>query len=281
MATQTSFTAAPSIATPGMLADCSWNEMINTVVDRSGSTVPPGVVVLRTSGGDFSASPVPSTAIVADDDAILTALATAASTQTLDTEADGVVALGRISPPRKITVTRSSHANQDAVSAVLTYIDKDGIVRTQTLAFADVGGDTFTSTYEASYFVSLVIPAQAGTGGTTKIGLDTNVSLDGGDVLGVSVHTHKALISPSSSDNENYEDEDVMPVLTRGRIYVKCETSFRAGDVPYVRLIAAGAEVYGAIRAHDSDAGDAFPWTKARIITSGSANGFALLEINR
>ena len=113
---------------------------------------------------------IDASSLGADADSIMVALATSASPQTLDTEFDGVIGLGTISPPRKITVTRSSHANQDAVTAVLTGLDEFGEVQTENLAFADTGGEVVTSTKRYSKVTSLAIPAQGGTGGTTAIG---------------------------------------------------------------------------------------------------------------
>jgi hypothetical protein len=282
MATQTSFTADPAKAYPGLLADEAFNEIVSTVVDHGtpGSSIEPGLLVMRTSGGDRAVS-TPA-AVAADDDAILVALATSASQQVLDTEADGVIALGRISPPRKITITRSSHANQDAVTAVLAGLDENGLPVTENIAFADVGGEVLTSTLFYSYFTSLTIPAQGGTGGTTAIGVAgvSGVSLEGGDVMGVSVRTQKGLITPSSSNNENYEDSDQMPVLRKGRIFVTVENAFRAGDVVLVRLVAAGAEALGGFRVQTTDSGDAAPCKRARLISSGSAGELGVLEVD-
>lgn len=128
---------------------------------------------------------IAASSLAADDDAVVTALATAASIQTIGRTAITGVLGGDFSTPRKITVTRSSHADQDAVTAVLTYVDWYGRTRVENLAFANGGGDAFTSAYPAIRFVSLVIPAQAGTAGTTKIGVaaivtttDNTTSLD-------------------------------------------------------------------------------------------------------
>lgn len=278
---QTSYTATPTAGKAGLVTDVHiFNELIDTGrVDRTGG-IAPGLVCLRTAGGDRSVSTQPLIAIAADDDAILTALATAASEQVIDTEANGVVALTRISPPRKITITRSSHADQDAVTAVLVGLDENGLPVTESFSFADGGGDSFTSSNRYSYFQSLTIPAQAGTGGTTKIGIAADATLDGMDVMGVSCLTQKALIAPSSSNNEVYEDDDVIPLLRRGRIWVPCETAWKAGECPLVRLIAAGAEVYGKVRAESTDSGDAWPWRNARFVDTGTAAGLAKLEVN-
>jgi hypothetical protein len=276
---QTTVTSSPSRALAGALDATNPHEIVSTCVDVTAG-IAPGLVVLRTEGGD-SAAGFPSS-IGADDDAILTALATAAAIQTLDAEADGVIGTGRIWPPAKLSVTRSAHADQNAVTAVLSYLDENGLPRSENLAFADAGGDSFTSAYYASRFVSLVIPAQAGVGGTTQIGITADRTLDGGDVLGVSVlDVAKTLeVSPSSWNNEVYEDATQMPALRKGRINVTVENAFRSGDCPLVRFVAAGAEKLGAIRVHDTDGGDCIAWRRARLMSSGSAGEVGILEVN-
>lgn len=133
-------------------------------------TVQPGDAVADVC--DDLVAAIAASSLAADDDAILTALATAATEQSvLVGQANGAIGRSVISPPAKLTVTRSAHADQDAVTAVLTYQDDEGVPRSENLAFANGGGDSFTSSYRARKFVSLVIPAQAGAGGTTKIGV--------------------------------------------------------------------------------------------------------------
>jgi hypothetical protein len=53
--------------------------------------------------------------------------------------------------------------------------------------------------------------------------------------LGVSLHSHKAKFSPSNDDNEKYEDEDTMPVLRHGRVWVRSESAFTAGAAAFRR----------------------------------------------
>lgn len=275
---QTSVTTTPARALAGSIADTG--ELCDIISARVDATagIKPGLAVLRTEGGDKAAG-FP-TSFAADDDAILTAYATAAAQQVIDSEANGVIALGRIFPARKITITRSAHVDQDAVSAVLRYLS-NGVLQSQTLTFANGGGDTFTSTYDADHFIDLTIPAQAGALGTTKIGVEAATVLTAQDVLGVSVRdASKTLESSLSSDNnELFEDETLMPVLKKGRINVTCETAYRVGDIPYVRLTAAGAEQLGGFRTHDTDSGDALPWTDARFVSSGIAGSVGVLSV--
>jgi hypothetical protein len=278
MSIQTTYSAAPATAFAGMEDGTSpFREAISTVVSESAG-IAPGLCVFRGTEGDFTARKPP--AVAADSDSISgTPIATSASQQVLDTELAGVIGTGLISPARKIIIVRSSHANQDAVTAVLLGFNYRGELVSENIAFADGGGDTLTSVNYYSRVVSLTIPPQGGTGGTTEIGHGVAFAIGPSDVMGVSLHTHKALVNPATANNEVYEDEDTMPVLRRGRIWVSCETAWTAGNRPLVRAIAAGAEVLGAFRGTTTDSGDAAVWEDAKFLNSGSAAGLALLEV--
>jgi hypothetical protein len=98
--------------------------------------------------------------------------------------------------------------------------------------------------------------------------------------LGVSLHSHKAKFSPSNDDNEKYEDEDTMPVLRHGRVWVRSESAFTAGAAAFVRFSAgAGGTQLGAFRT-DADTATAVAVAGLRFLTSGSAADLALLEVN-
>jgi hypothetical protein len=275
---QTSMTSNPSVAYAGMIADASpFNDQRSAVVEET-LGIEPGLLVVRGVGGDMTARlPV---AVAADDDAILEALATSGSEQVIDSEADGVIALGRISPARKLTFTRDAHTDHSAVTAVLVGLNEEGVRVTENLTFADDGDEVVTSANYYTYFISLTIPAQAGAGGTTAIGISASFKLTPYEILGVSMRTHKALLDPSSSDNEVFEDEDVMPYLRRGYIYVTVENAFTAGQRPLVRCIAAGAEKLGAFRVDDTDGDDCAELVGARLLNSGSAGALGKLEVN-
>jgi hypothetical protein len=275
---QTTVSAVPTKAYDGQLADEAPNDIISTRVDESAG-IDPGLVVMRTANGDDTAGLVPAVAL--DVDSIKTNIGSTAGTQNFTTaDFNGVIGAGRISPPALLELVFSSHADWDATTATITGLDENGVPITDTIAIPNGGNATVLTTKYFSRVLTLSIPAQTSTGGTATFGTAASVSMDGGDVLGISVRTQKTLITPSSSNNEHYEDEDLMPVLRHGRIFVKVENAFRAGDVPMVRAIAAGAEKLGAIRAHDTDSGDCFPLRRARLLSSGSAGEYGLLEVN-
>jgi hypothetical protein len=97
--------------------------------------------------------------------------------------------------------------------------------------------------------------------------------------LGVAMFSHKIREDNAVSNVENYEDEDVVPVRRRGRIYVTVENTFTAGAAVFVRHVAVSPEKLGAIRT-DADGGDATAVVGARLMTSGSAGELGVLELN-
>ncbi len=115
---------------------------------------------------------IDATSLGLDVDAIVLSVATSNAIQTLSGAGlTGVIGAGAITVPRKITVTRNSHADHNAVTAVLTGTDEFGNAQSENLAFADGGGETVTSTKRYASVVSLVIPAQGGSGGATSVGI--------------------------------------------------------------------------------------------------------------
>lgn len=101
----------------------------------------------------------------------------------------------------------------------------------------------------------------------------------GTNVLGISAFTHKGLVNPSSEDNEVYEDNEPLPLLRKGRIWVISEDAFTPSDPVFVRVVAGVGEELGTFRT-DADTADAIAFTAARWMTSGDAGGLGVLEVN-
>lgn len=182
---------------------------------------------------------IAASSLAADDDAIMAALATAAAEQVLDTEAAGVIGRDTMSPPRKLTVTRSAHADHDAVTAVLVYVDEYDQTITENLAFVNGGGDSFTSSRRAKRFVSLTIPAQSGNGGTTKIGVAAIVTPTDGT-------THVDVAAASAGAWLAYQfDVDAQALLVEDRT-ANPGTTIQAD---LAAIYAADADFYGVILA--------------------------------
>jgi hypothetical protein len=276
---QTSVTSAPVRAFPGKLADSSVRDIDSARVDAAAG-IAPGLVVLRTTAGDKAAG-FPAD-ITADVDAIKTNIASSASIQNLAVgDFNGVIGAGRIWPPATVTLVLSNNANWDATVATLSGLDENGLPVSESLTIPDTGNTTVTSTRFYSRVTGLTIPAQSGAAGTATLGVSASRTLDGTDVLGVSIlDESKTLeVTGSNANNEVHEDETVMEVLKRGHIFVTPETSYRVGDVPLVRLIAGVGETLGRVRTNSTDSGDCVPWRGAYFISSGNANTPGILRI--
>ena len=118
---------------------------------------------------------------LADVDAILASGgASAIADQTISGAAlNGVVGYRDMTVARKITLVLSSHADWGATTATLTGLDADGNSQSESLTIPNGGNSTVTSTKRYKRVVSLVIPAQLGTGGTFTIGVAAPVTADG------------------------------------------------------------------------------------------------------
>lgn len=105
------------------------------------------------------------------------------------------------------------------------------------------------------------------------------------NVLGVSCFSHKTLpLAPSSTDNEVYEDGVEIPLARQRRVWVKFEDAFDPTDSVFVRVAANGsADQIGGFRTDADNPGSgatAVEWSAARILTSGAAGDFGVIEIN-
>jgi hypothetical protein len=80
-------------------------------------------------------------------------------------------------------------------------------------------------------------------------------------------------------DDGQYEDEETMPVLRRGVVWVYAEDAVTYGAQPYCRYVAGAGEEYGTFRSNaDTADAAAVPTAQWRSTTAGA--GLALLEIN-
>ena len=275
---QTTYTQTPAKAYPGMPADSGFKDDIATVVEET-LGIEPGLLVVRGIGGDKTARLVP--AVLADPDSLKLSIASSPSPATYTAgDFDGAIGVGRIEPPAKIDLIFDSNANWDATDVTVIFKDENGVQVTEVIALADTGGVTLTPTKFASFIESVALEAQSGTGGLLTIGTSATVTLEGGSVLGFTLRTHKDRLDGTTTDNENYEDEDEMPVRRDGRLYVVVENAFVAGDRVLVRVVATGAEQLGAVRVDDDDSGDCVEFTRAVLLNSGIAGAFGLLDIN-
>lgn len=221
-----------------------------------------------------------------DVDAILAASgASAASIQTLTAANwDGAVgAYTAFYPPRKITFTLSNHADWDVGTIAVTFKNQYGVTVTESLAVANAGNATLTTTALASAPpTSVVISAMSGTGGTFTIGLAVlDATVDAADFQGVAVYDESLSPNtvPSQSQTAEYHDRDVVSVLRKGAIWVTTEDACSFGAPVYVRVIASGANTQiGAFRS-DADSSNAVLVPNAEFGKDSAAAGLNILEI--
>lgn len=121
--------------------------------------------------------------------------------------------------------------------------------------------------------------------GVLKGTADSDLALPGvsGDVAkirGVTVHQHK---EQDLSSVAQYKQKDAVSVLHKGRIWVMVEEAVVPGDAVYVRYAAGGNGVgsFGKTAGSTERAqlSDGSQGSKAKYLTSASANGLALLEV--
>lgn len=275
----TGYSSTPAKAYPGMLADDGAHDIGSATVDAA-APIPPGVLVLRTTGGDYAAD-VPAPLAVAAPSSIKTNIASSASPQALVVgDFNGSIGAGKIPLAAKIVLVLSSNAHWILSTATLSGLDENGIPVSEPLTIPAGGNTTLTSSRYYSRITGLNIPAQGGGAGTATLGTSASVTLDGGEVLGISLREHKGRLVPSASDNELWDDGSEMPVLRQGRVFVKMENAFRVGECPLVRLVAVGGEQRGAFRGSgDTDSGDSVPFRRARCLNSGAAEQYAVLDV--
>lgn len=115
---------------------------------------------------------------------------------------------------------------------------------------------------------------------------DADLALPGasGDVAkvkGVTVHQH---MEQSLAGVAQYAQKSAVSVLHKGRIWVQVEESVVPGDAVFVRYAAGGNGVgsFGktAGTSERAQLSDGSMGSKAKYLTTASANGLALLEVS-
>lgn len=108
------------------------------------------------------------------------------------------------------------------------------------------------------------------------IQLDT-VATDLAALIGVTVHSH-AYHRNIEVGTIGMKPKTTMGVLRRGVIWVMCETAMAVNGPIFIRAVAAGAEVPGAVRV-DADTADAFDASGiGRVVYPSSGAGVCQIE---
>lgn len=272
MSVQTSYPTQWPVGYPGMIAESGFPDDIKSCI--AAVAVLAGVVVVTGTTEQSCRPPAATDAAAADVDAILaTGGASTAGVQTLTgASLNGVIGTGTMFPPRNITFTFNSHADWDATTAVVTGKDADGATITEDFAIPNGGNATVTGTKLFASVSQIVIPAQTGTNGTFTVGTGSLLGSVNNRVIGVTVRDQLTLPG-------GFVAKDVVPVMRKGRIWVTSETATNPEDPVYVRFVATGAEVLGAVRA-TPDANDTVLLRGARFKSKITAGGLSVLDLN-
>jgi hypothetical protein len=270
-AVQTSYSLANAAGLPGQIARHNPGDYVRTFI--ASATLTPGRIYFQgraISGAAGEAGPL--AAATADVDAIVATLASTAGIQTLTTTAlDGVVGDDEMFPPRNVTLTLSASADWDATTAVVTGLDASGATVTENLTIPNGGAATVTGAVLFKSIVSLVVPAQSGTGGTATMGF--------GSLLGSIDHIVAGLCQHDATRTSlTYADGEMVPMCRVGERFVTSETAVTEGAPVWVRLVAGGGENLGDVRA-TPDSNDCALLKGARF-TSNNAAGLSRVEFN-
>lgn len=278
---QTSYTQDPAIGIAGDWATSDPNRKGESCVAEG--VIPVGIVVVRGTNKTRQVKQ-PAALAAADPDAFLaTGFATAAAVVAKGSaDMDGALgaAATRIWPPRNYTATLSSHADFNVGELKLVGLGPDGVtLQEETLQVPDAGNTTlagklhFTSPPRAA-----VLSTMGGTGGAITLGFGTDIGpIDGREVRGV------AMRDAGKVSLTDHADKSGVTVARKGTVHVACETVATAGDPVFVRLVATGNEVLGAVRKDaDGSAGapDAVPLVGARFDKTIAAAGIVPIVLD-
>ena len=288
---QTSYSQSPLVAALGQFADATAPHQVDSKVARG--LVKAGYGVFKPAAGGGAGTSmldpgecyhIPNPAQAVDVDAIVTAYTTSTAIQTFSgATLNGVVGAAEMQPGRLITFVFSNHADFNATNITLTGISPLGATQTESIAIPDGGNATVDSTLHYASVTSIVVPAQAGTGGTATFGIAVMSTLVIADYRGVAVRQPtKTTIATagiygypgitSTSVTADYVDAEVVPVLTSGGIWVYAEEAIADGDPVYVRAAAGTNTVLGAYR-NDSDSATCVLVVGAKFKRDSSAAG--------
>lgn len=289
MSVQTSYSETPAIGRVGARADS--RTLVHALTCIAAGLVAVGRSVFRVPnygarGQSSIHSPViayqaPSPAAALDVDAIETThTLTAAASDLLAASANGAVGNDVMVPARKLTITTNSHADWDVGNWVVAFYNENRELVTETIAMANGGNETLTTTDTATEFVSSHLPTGSGTNRSYTLGvavLDSSVTL--ADWEGVAELSPMMSGTGSSFDGilgAEIDDKETFSALRKGALTVVTEDVCAAGGDVYTRISGSGD--FGAFRS-DADGGAAIQITGARWGMTSSAAGLNKLEM--
>lgn len=268
---QTSYDAAPAVGYAGQIADASAFEAVPAVVDTNAITA--GLVVLKGTA-DGQARPILSTdEPTGDVDAFVTTASTAASKVSITgASLNGVLGATVFWPPRNVTFTLSSHADFNATVAMVRGLDAFGAPQEETFNIPDAGNVTLTGNCAFSQITSIEIEAQGGTGGSYTIGVGVALGPLDRQVMGVAMYD-------ATREPGTFADEDPVTIVRSGRVLMTSEGTVTRGDPVYVRVVATGGEVRGAVRG-TPDASDCGLLRGGHFADSRTGSGLVAVDLD-
>lgn len=107
---------------------------------------------------------------------------------------------------------------------------------------------------------------------------DKLTAITGEIVAGIAMRLNS--YSDTQLDADGVVPGNHINVLRKGRIYVKCEDGCSIGDRLFIRAVASGGEIAGALRASADGSDTIDSSTQGEWRTSASAGGLAVLEVD-
>jgi hypothetical protein len=208
----------------------------------------------------------------ADADGIVTSIATAATATSITTTGlNGAVGQEELYPPRPITITATSHADFDLTTWFVRGKDENGLPQEEAFVMPNGGNTTLTGKKFFSYVTEVYVPAQSGTSGAYTVGFAAGLGpLD--------AHLGGVVLYDATKPPGTYAEDDQVPVLDDGAIYVYSETAVDVNKPVFVRMVVTTGETRGHFRA-TADANDLSQIVRARWIEKTTGAGLAGLRL--
>jgi len=271
---QTSYDAEPAIGIAGQLADVGPRD-VASANNSSTTGVTAGCVVLR-SGARLCRPILATDEPTADTDLVATLLPSATTKQTISgATLDGATGDDVFAPPRNVTLTLNSHADWNDSEAIVRGLGAFGEPVQEVFKIPEGGNVTITGTLAFTQVLSVDIPAATSTNGTMDVGLGVNLgplSLRGPKAAGIAVYD-------AAREPGTFAQYEALGVIHRGRVKVAAEAAVTAGDPVYVRVVATGDEVRGALRAAP-DSTDCVLLAGARWDSTTTGAGIAVVDLH-
>ena len=280
---QTAVGLVPGVALEGGLYSTGGKNVLSRIASGS---IRFGILVYKASAdSDFLVKQPPAPVYLGDADSIKTNGASTAGIVTYSgADFQGALGAAEFDYPMNLTLSNNAHADWDAGTWHIYGETAPGeLAYDRWTQAADVANTELLTDFRIRFSKvhSIVRPAQTGTNGTFTIG--TGLLL--GEVtrgrcpgIALAIRGYEALATPVG-----YSDKQALDVLAAGEVWVLVEDAVVEGQQAYVRLVATGGEVRGAIRGTPDGtigtAPDCSPIHNAKFTSAAGAGAFARLQL--